>query len=168
MKITLFNLFSGVGIELYCCASILVSPRAFISVRDTRTEIAIIGGNIPVDISLIGPYLFSNTLMTIMTIRSMSITVGIGGWILESYISTVHDLVWRFHALSASKAIFKARTYSRRPITCLAGDDDYLMNETSRTPTTGSWCPTLFDKWHCICYMPICSRTDTAGHTKAQ
>ena len=32
-------------------------------------------------------------------------------------------------------------------------------------PTTGTRCPTLFDKWHGIFYMPSC--TDTAGHTKA-
>ena len=29
----------------------------------------------------------------------------------------------------------------------------------------GTRCPTLFDKWHGIFYMP--NRTDTAGHTKA-
>ena len=34
-----------------------------------------------------------------------------------------------------------------------------------RKPTTGTRCPTLFDKWHGIFYIP--SRTDTAGHTKA-
>ena len=28
-----------------------------------------------------------------------------------------------------------------------SGDDDYLMNETRRKPTTGTLCPTLFDKW---------------------
>ena len=26
-----------------------------------------------------------------------------------------------------------------------SGDDDYLMNETRRTPTTGTRCPTLID-----------------------
>ena len=45
------------------------------------------------------------------------------------------------------------------------GDDDYLMNETRRKPTTGTRCPTLFDKWHGIFYMPSC--TDTVGHAKA-
>ena len=39
------------------------------------------------------------------------------------------------------------------------------MNETRGKPATGTWCPTLFDKWQRIFYMP--SRTDTAGHTKA-
>ena len=45
------------------------------------------------------------------------------------------------------------------------GDDDYLMNETRRKPTTGRQSPSLFDKWHGIFYMP--SRIDEAGHTKA-
>ena len=45
-----------------------------------------------------------------------------------------------------------------------SGDDDYLMNETRRNPTTGGQCPTLFPKWYGICYMP--SRTGTAGYTK--
>ena len=39
------------------------------------------------------------------------------------------------------------------------------MNETRRKPTTGTRCPTLFDKRHKIFYMP--SLTDSAGHTKA-
>ena len=43
------------------------------------------------------------------------------------------------------------------------GDHGYLMNETRMEPTTGTRCPTLFDKWHRIFYTP--SRTDTAGHT---
>ena len=42
--------------------------------------------------------------------------------------------------------------------------DDYLMNETRRTPTTGRQSPSLFDKWHGIFSMP--SRIDTAVHTK--
>ena len=46
-----------------------------------------------------------------------------------------------------------------------SGDDDYLMNETRRKPTTGRQSPTLFDKWHGIFYMP--SRIDEAAHTKA-
>ena len=46
-----------------------------------------------------------------------------------------------------------------------SGDDDYLMNETRRKPTTERQSPSLFNKWHRIVYMP--SRTDTAGHTKA-
>ena len=45
------------------------------------------------------------------------------------------------------------------------GDDDYLMNEIRRKPTTGRQSPALFDKWHVIFYMP--SRIDEAGHTKA-
>ena len=57
----------------------------------------------------------------------------------------------------------------RHTVVCLvliqSGDDDYLMNETIRKPTTGTRCPTLFDKWHGIFHMP--SRTDTTGHTKA-
>ena len=44
-------------------------------------------------------------------------------------------------------------------------DDDYLMNETRRNPTTGRQPPSLFDKWHGIFYMP--NRIDEAGHTKA-
>ena len=67
-------------------------------------------------------------------------------------------------ALSASKAIFRARTYSRITYS-VYGDDEYLMNGTRRKPTTGTRWATLFDKWHGIWYMP--SRTDTAGHTKA-
>ena len=39
-----------------------------------------------------------------------------------------------------------------------------LMNGTRRKPTTGIWCPTLFDRLPGIVYVP--SRTDTAGHTK--
>ena len=46
-----------------------------------------------------------------------------------------------------------------------SSDDDYLMNETRRKPTTRRQSPSLFDKCHGIFYMP--SRTDTAGHTKA-
>ena len=34
-----------------------------------------------------------------------------------------------------------------------------------RKPTTGTRCPTLFDKWHGIFYIP--SRTDMAGHIKS-
>ena len=33
-----------------------------------------------------------------------------------------------------------------------SGDDDYLANGTRRKPTTGTRCPTLFDKWHGIYY----------------
>ena len=40
-----------------------------------------------------------------------------------------------------------------------------MMNGTRRKTTTGTRCPTLFNKWHGICYIP--SRTDTAEHTKA-
>ena len=39
-----------------------------------------------------------------------------------------------------------------------------MMNETMRKPTTGTRCPTLFDMWHRIFYMP--SHTDTAGDTQ--
>ena len=46
-----------------------------------------------------------------------------------------------------------------------SGDDDYSMNETRRTPTTGRQSPSLFYKWHGILYMS--SRTGTAGHTRA-
>ena len=45
-----------------------------------------------------------------------------------------------------------------------SGDDDYLMNDTRRKPTTGRQSPSLFDKCHGIFYMP--SRIDTAVHTK--
>ena len=34
-----------------------------------------------------------------------------------------------------------------------SSDDDYLMNETRRKPTTGRQSPSLFDKWHGIFYM---------------
>ena len=40
-----------------------------------------------------------------------------------------------------------------------------LMNETRRKPAAGTGCPTLFDKWHGIFYMP--SRKDMAGHIRA-
>ena len=43
--------------------------------------------------------------------------------------------------------------------------DDYLMSETRRKPTTGIHCPTCFDQWRRIFYMP--RYRDTAGHTKA-
>ena len=39
-----------------------------------------------------------------------------------------------------------------------SGDDDYLMNETRRKPTTRRQSPSLCDKWHGIFYMP--SRID--------
>ena len=53
---------------------------------------------------------------------------------------------WMFYALLASKAIFRARTYSH----IIISDDDYLMNETRRKPTAMIRCPTLFDKGHGI------------------
>ena len=40
-----------------------------------------------------------------------------------------------------------------------SSDDDYLINVTRRKPTTGTRCPTLFDKWHGIFHM--FSRPDT-------
>ena len=50
------------------------------------------------------------------------------------------------YALSASEAIFRARTYD-----CIqSGDDDYLMNETRRKPTIGRQSPSLFNKSHGI------------------
>ena len=61
------------------------------------------------------------------------------------------------------------RPSSRREHTIVeliqSGDDDYLMNESRRKPTTGRQSPSLFNKWHRIFYMP--SRVDEAGHTKA-
>ena len=70
---------------------------------------------------------------------------------------------WRFYALSASKSTFRARTYSRITYSVRWS---WLLNEWNQeNPTTGTRCPTLFDKWHGIFY--IRSRTDTAGHTKA-
>ena len=72
------------------------------------------------------------------------------GWLVE----------WGFYALSASKAIFRARTYN-----CNLFSPVMMMNETRRKPTTGRQSPSLFDKWHGIFYMP--SRIDEAGHTKA-
>ena len=47
-----------------------------------------------------------------------------------------------------------------------SSDDDNLINETRRKPTTGTRCPTLFDKWHGIFYMPR-AQTCTPGHTNA-
>ena len=67
---------------------------------------------------------------------------------------------WGVYALSASKAIFRARTYN-----CNLFSPVMMMNETRRKPTTGRQSPSLFDKWHGIFYMP--SRIDEAGHTKA-
>ena len=62
---------------------------------------------------------------------------------------------WGFYALSASKAIFRARTYN-----CNLFSPVMMMNETRRKPTTGRQSPSLFDKWHGIFYMP--SRIDEA------
>ena len=56
---------------------------------------------------------------------------------------------WGFYALSASKAIFRARTYN-----CNLFSPVMMMNETRRKPTTGRQSPSLFDKWHGIFYMP--------------
>ena len=53
------------------------------------------------------------------------------------------EVEWGFYALSASKAIFRARTQKKL---IESGDDDYLMNETRRKPTTGRQSPTLLDK----------------------
>ena len=50
-----------------------------------------------------------------------------------------------------------ARTYS---LLIQPGNDDYLMNETRRKPTTGTQCPTLFARWPRIFYI------DMSGHTK--
>ena len=41
-------------------------------------------------------------------------------------LDTELDFGWRFDALSASKALFRARTYIQL---IQSGDDDYLMNE---------------------------------------
>ena len=52
------------------------------------------------------------------------------------------EFEWGFYALSASKAIFRARKYDC--ITYIqSGDDDYLMNEIRRKPTTGRQFPSL-------------------------
>ena len=67
---------------------------------------------------------------------------------------------WGFYALSASKAIFRARTYN-----CNLFSPVMMTNETRRKPTTGRQSPSRFDKWPGIFYMP--SRIDKAGHTKA-
>ena len=40
------------------------------------------------------------------------------------------------HTVGLYKAIFRVRTLSR--ITYQSGDEDYLMNETRRRPTTGT------------------------------
>ena len=62
--------------------------------------------------------------------------------VLITYIVCLFE--WRIYALSASKAIFGQE---HTVITIQSGDHDYLMNETKK-PTTGTRCPTLFDKWH--------------------
>ena len=58
----------------------------------------------------------------------------------------------RFYDLSASKAIFRARTYSHTTYSVSGGD---YLNETRRKPTTKTRYPTLFDKWHGIFYMTM-------------
>ena len=74
---------------------------------------------------------------------------------------------WECYAMSASIRPSSGREHNYSRITYMQSgdDDDYLMNESSRKPTTGTRCPTLFDKWDGIFYMP--SRADTAGHAKA-
>ena len=74
------------------------------------------------------------------------------------------EFEWGFYALSASKAIFRARIYN-----CITYSVRWwwLLVEWNyrRKPTTGRQSPSLFDKWHGIFYMP--SRIDEAGRTKA-
>ena len=96
--------------------------------------------------------LYNNALWASSALRSWSRSVVLVrvGWLVE----------WGFYALSASKAIFRARTYN-----CNLFSPVMMMNETRRKPTTGRQSPSLFDKWHGILYMP--SRIDEAGHTKA-
>ena len=53
--------------------------------------------------------------------------------------------------------MFRARTYK-------SSDDDYLMNDIRRKPTTGARFPTLFDKSTGIFVCPV---ADRAIHTKA-
>ena len=51
----------------------------------------------------------------------------------------MREFEWRFYALLASKAIFRVITYShiRTHGHIQAGNDDCLVNETKRKPTTG-------------------------------
>ena len=63
----------------------------------------------------------------------------VGQWSSADYRHSEFEFEWRFYAQSASKAIFRARTYSH--ITYSVRDDDYLMNETRRKPTTGRQFP---------------------------
>ena len=58
----------------------------------------------------------------------------------------------------------KQANFNKQTVILMSGDDDYLMNETRRKPTTGTRSPTLFDTWHRIFYM--LSRADTAGLNK--
>ena len=67
--------------------------------------------------------------------------------------------------MSASKARLIQGENIYRVINSVRYNDGYLINECRRKPTTGTRCPTFFDKWHRNFYMT--SRTDTDGHTKA-
>ena len=58
-----------------------------------------------------------------------------------------------FYAQSASEAIFRARVYSH--ITYSVRDDEYLMNETRRKPTTGGDNPLLYPP-HLYPFLSIC------------
>ena len=77
---------------------------------------------------------------------------------------------WRFYALSASKAIFRVRTYSRMIysvrwtwllLMMVIVIDEWNYEETYHRDTM----PTHFDKWHGTFYMP--SRIDSLDITKA-
>ena len=70
----------------------------------------------------------------------------------QSNIEWVNQSVsqWRCYALSASKVIFRARTYT--VITCSVRWW-WSKNDTSRRPTTGTRCPTLFDTGSIICLV---------------
>ena len=79
------------------------------------------------------------------------------------------NVMWGYHWPSKENIFITVRQFEFERtydcITYLVGDDDYLMNETRRKPTTGRQSPSLCDKWHGIFYMTSC--IDEAGHTKA-
>ena len=68
---------------------------------------------------------------------------------------------YRSIAVSQYRQLRPSSGLEHTVITYSVRDANYLMNET----TSGTRCPTLFDKWHWIFYMPC--RTDMDGHSKA-
>ena len=71
-------------------------------------------------------------------------------WLKQQMLSQF-EFEWRIYALSAYNRPSLGREHTVIAL-IQSGDDDYLMNETRRKPTTATRCPTLFDKWHGIFY----------------